>query len=169
MDALCSLPGVGRKTANVVRSVAFGEPGLPVDTHVTRLSHRLDLSRGKDPVAIERSLCRSLDPERWGAFSVRLILHGRRDVHGAAPELRGVRARGPLPAARCRSSSLSDASSVSRRDRRAEPSQRRCSRSVEASPRSTATSSRRSSRRRRVLGSLDERGHAGEQRRRARR
>ncbi len=77
LDALCTLPGVGRKTANVVRSVAFDEPGLPVDTHVTRLSHRLDLSRGKDPVAIERSLCRSLPKERWGAFSVRLILHGR--------------------------------------------------------------------------------------------
>lgn len=77
MAELCSLPGVGRKTANVVRSVAFDEPGLPVDTHVTRLSHRLDLSRGKDPVAIERSLCRSLPPDRWGAFSTRLILHGR--------------------------------------------------------------------------------------------
>ena len=86
MDALCSLPGVGRKTANVVRSVAFGEPGLPVDTHVTRLSHRLDLSRGKDPVAIERSLCRSLDPERWGAFSVRLILHGRSRCTARRPD-----------------------------------------------------------------------------------
>jgi endonuclease III len=77
LEDLTTLPGVGRKTANVVRSVAFEEPGLPVDTHVTRLSHRLDLSRGRDPVAIERSLCRALAPERWGAFSVRLILHGR--------------------------------------------------------------------------------------------
>ena len=77
LDALCSLPGVGRKTANVVRSVAFDEPGLPVDTHVMRLSHRLDLSRGRDPVAVERSLCRALAPERWGGFSVRMILHGR--------------------------------------------------------------------------------------------
>jgi endonuclease III len=85
MDALCTLPGVGRKTANVVRSVAFGEPGLPVDTHVIRLSHRLDLSRGKDPVAIERSLCRSLPPERWGAFSIRLILHGRRTCTARRP------------------------------------------------------------------------------------
>jgi len=76
-EELCTLPGVGRKTANVVRSVAFDEPGLPVDTHVTRLSHRLDLSRGRDPVAIERSLCRALAPERWGAFSIRLILLGR--------------------------------------------------------------------------------------------
>ena len=77
LASLCSLPGVGRKTANVVRSVAFAEPGLPVDTHVMRLSHRLDLTRGKDPVAVERSLTRNLAPERWGAFSVRLILHGR--------------------------------------------------------------------------------------------
>jgi endonuclease III len=85
LDALCTLPGVGRKTANVVRSVAFGEPGLPVDTHVARLSHRLDLSRGKDPVAIERSLSRSLAPERWGAFSVRLILHGRETCTARRP------------------------------------------------------------------------------------
>lgn len=89
MDSLCSLPGVGRKTANVVRSVAFDEPGLPVDTHVTRLSHRLDLSRGKDPVAIERSLGRSLPPERWGAFSVRLILHGRRTCTARRPGCEG--------------------------------------------------------------------------------
>jgi endonuclease III len=85
LDALCTLPGVGRKTANVVRSVAFGEPGLPVDTHVTRLSHRLDLSRGKEPVAIERSLCRSLPPDRWGAFSARLILHGRETCTARRP------------------------------------------------------------------------------------
>jgi endonuclease III len=85
MEALCSLPGVGRKTANVVRSVAFDEPGLPVDTHVARLSRRLDLSRGKDPVAIERSLCRSLDPQRWGAFSIRLILHGRETCMARRP------------------------------------------------------------------------------------
>jgi endonuclease-3 len=85
MEDLCSLPGVGRKTANVVRSVAFDEPGLPVDTHVTRLSHRLDLSRGRDPVTIERSLCRALPAERWGAFSVRLILHGRRTCGARRP------------------------------------------------------------------------------------
>jgi len=85
MEELRSLPGVGRKTANVVRSVAFGEPGLPVDTHVTRLSHRLDLSRGADPVSIERSLCRWLDRARWGAFSIRLILHGRETCRARRP------------------------------------------------------------------------------------
>ena len=83
--ALCSLPGVGRKTANVVRSVAFDQPGLPVDTHVARLSHRLDLSRGKDPEAIERSLCRALPEERWGVFSIRLILHGRETCASRRP------------------------------------------------------------------------------------
>ena len=66
MEELTTLPGVGRKTANVVRSVAFEEPGLPVDTHVTRLSHRLDLTRGRDPVAIERALCRHLAPRGGG-------------------------------------------------------------------------------------------------------
>jgi endonuclease III len=86
LEALRTLPGVGRKTANVVRSVAFDLPGLPVDTHVTRLSHRLDLSRGGDPEAIERSLCRSLAPPRWGAFSIRLILHGRATCTARRPK-----------------------------------------------------------------------------------
>ncbi len=85
MADLTSLPGVGRKTANVVRSVAFGKPGLPVDTHVARLSARLDLSRGKDPVAIERALCKALDPPRWGAFSIRMILHGRDTCRARTP------------------------------------------------------------------------------------
>jgi endonuclease-3 len=89
LEDLCTLPGVGRKTANVVRSVAFGEPGLPVDTHVARLSHRLDLSRGRDPVAIERALGRALAPERWGGFSVRLILHGRRTCTARRPACHG--------------------------------------------------------------------------------
>ncbi|MGA2528275.1 MAG: endonuclease III [Acidimicrobiales bacterium] len=70
IEELTALPGVGRKTANVVLSVAFGLPGLPVDTHVTRLS--------KDPVKIEEDLCGLFPPEDWGAISLRLILHGRR-------------------------------------------------------------------------------------------
>jgi endonuclease-3 len=74
---LQSLPGVGRKTANVVRSVAFGLPGLPVDTHVLRLSRRLGLTRATEPVGVERALSRSLPSPEWGAFSVRMILHGR--------------------------------------------------------------------------------------------
>jgi endonuclease-3 len=78
MEDLVTLPGVGRKTANVVRSVAFGLPGLPVDTHVGRVSRRLGLTATADPVKAEHELCELLPPEEWGAFSLRLILHGRR-------------------------------------------------------------------------------------------
>jgi endonuclease-3 len=75
---LTSLPGVGRKTANVVRSVAFGLPGLPVDTHVSRLSRRLGLTTETDPVKIERALNPMVPARERGDFSLRLILHGRR-------------------------------------------------------------------------------------------
>lgn len=77
LEDLVSLPGVGRKTANVVRSVAFGLPGLPVDTHVGRLSRRLKLTNETDPVKAERELNRLVDPQEWGDFSLRLIQHGR--------------------------------------------------------------------------------------------
>ncbi|MGH9043869.1 MAG: endonuclease III [Acidimicrobiales bacterium] len=77
MEELVGLPGVGRKTANVVRSVAFGLPGLPVDTHVGRLARRLGLARSDDPVAVERELCALVDEAELGALSLRLILHGR--------------------------------------------------------------------------------------------
>ncbi len=85
LEDLCTLPCVGRKTANVVRSVAFGLPGLPVDTHVTRLSHRLDLTRAEDATGIEHALCKVLAPQRWGGFSLRLILHGRETCVARAP------------------------------------------------------------------------------------
>jgi endonuclease-3 len=78
MAELVTVPGVGRKTANVLRSVGFGEPGLPVDTHVTRLSQLLGLTTQTDPVKIETELCAMLPPAVWGAFSLQLILHGRR-------------------------------------------------------------------------------------------
>src|SRR3954468_1477631 len=78
MDDLVTLPGVGRKTANVVRSVAMGEPGLPVDTHVIRLSNRLGLTKESDPVKIEHDLMPMLPKADWGLLSERLILHGRR-------------------------------------------------------------------------------------------
>ncbi|MBR4664336.1 MAG: endonuclease III [Lentisphaeria bacterium] len=77
MEDLTSLPGVGRKTANVVLADSFGVPGLPVDTHVTRLSNLLGLTRSSDPVKIESELCSGLKPERWGEFSHLLIVHGR--------------------------------------------------------------------------------------------
>ncbi|HEY8215656.1 MAG TPA: endonuclease III [Acidimicrobiia bacterium] len=77
LDDLVTLPGVGRKTGNVIRSVAFGLPGLPVDTHVGRLSRRLRLTTEDDPVKVEHDLNAMVDPEDRGALSLRLILHGR--------------------------------------------------------------------------------------------
>jgi endonuclease III len=78
LDDLVTLPGVGRKTGNVVRSVAFHLPGLPVDTHVLRLSKRLGLSELQDPVKLELTLNSFLPPDARGDFSLRMILHGRR-------------------------------------------------------------------------------------------
>jgi len=78
MADLTSLPGVGRKTANVVRSVALDLPGLPVDTHVGRLARRLALTTETDPVKVERELNPMVPAAERGRFSLRLILHGRR-------------------------------------------------------------------------------------------
>jgi endonuclease-3 len=78
MSDLTTIPGVGRKTANVVRSVAMDLPGLPVDTHVTRLSHRLGLTTETDAVKIEYALNPMIPAKRRGTFSLLLILHGRR-------------------------------------------------------------------------------------------
>ena len=77
MDDLVTLPGVGRKTANVIRSVAMSEPGLPVDTHVGRLSKRLGLTDEDDAVKAEHALGALLPASEWGTFSLRMILHGR--------------------------------------------------------------------------------------------
>jgi endonuclease III len=84
-EELVTLPGVGRKTANVVRSVAFGLPGLPVDTHVGRLALRLGLTTQTDPVKVERELNGLIPAAERGAFSLRLILHGRRTCTARAP------------------------------------------------------------------------------------
>ena len=78
MRDLVRLPGVGRKTANVIRSVALGLPGLPVDTHVTRLSNLLGLTSETDPVKIELVLNPMIPAAERGDFSLRMILHGRR-------------------------------------------------------------------------------------------
>jgi len=78
MADLTTLAGVGRKTANVVRSVAFGLPGLPVDTHVLRLSKRLGLTTEEDPTKVELELNPTVPAAARGSFSLRLILHGRR-------------------------------------------------------------------------------------------
>jgi len=86
LEDLVTLPGVGRKTANVVRSVAFRLPGLPVDTHVGRLSRRLGLTEHDDPVKVELELNSYLPAAERGDFSLRMILHGRRICFAKRPE-----------------------------------------------------------------------------------
>ena len=86
LDDLVRLPGVGRKTGNVVRSVAFDLPGLPVDTHVGRLSRRLKLTTEDDPVKVETDLNALVPPEERGRFSLRLILHGRQVCSARKPD-----------------------------------------------------------------------------------
>ena len=85
IEDLVTLPGVGRKTANVVRSVAFDLPGLPVDTHVLRLSRRLGLTDETDPVKVEHVLNAMLPAAERGTFSLRLILHGRSTCRARTP------------------------------------------------------------------------------------
>jgi endonuclease-3 len=80
-----TVPGVGRKTANVVRSVAQDLPGLPVDTHVLRLSRRLGLTTETDPVKVELDLNPMVPAGERGAFSLRMILHGRRVCVARSP------------------------------------------------------------------------------------
>jgi endonuclease-3 len=77
LDDLVKLPGIGRKTANVVLGNAFGTPGIVVDTHCGRVSQRLGLTMAKDPVKIEFDLMALVPQERWTKFSLQLIWHGR--------------------------------------------------------------------------------------------
>ena len=86
MEDLVTIPGVGRKTANVVRSVDLGLPGLPVDTHVGRISRLLGLTTETDPVKVEHELGAMLPRAEWGLFSLRLILHGRRVCVARRPD-----------------------------------------------------------------------------------
>jgi endonuclease-3 len=85
MEDLVTLPGVGRKTANVVRSVALDLPGFPVDTHVGRLVRRLAITEEKDPVKVEGIVDAMVPPPERGLFSLRLILHGRRVCFARSP------------------------------------------------------------------------------------
>ena len=78
MDKLTALPGVGRKTANVVLGHALGIPGLPVDRHVLRVSNRIGIAEGDDPVLVEQQLCGKLPSAMWTLASDVQILHGRR-------------------------------------------------------------------------------------------
>jgi endonuclease-3 len=85
IEDLVTIPGVGRKTANVMLGHVFGQPGLVVDTHVRRLARRLGLTEHTDPDKIEVDLQKLLPPAQWTPFSMRLILHGRRVCHARGP------------------------------------------------------------------------------------
>ncbi len=78
MESLVALPGVGRKTANVVLGHALGVPGLPVDRHVLRVAKRIGIAASEDPEVVERQICAALPPKDWTRASDTLILHGRR-------------------------------------------------------------------------------------------
>ena len=85
MEDMVRIPGIGRKTANVILGAGFDEPGFAVDTHVTRLTNRLGLVATRDPVKIEFQVTSMVPKEEWTALSLRLILHGRRVCDARRP------------------------------------------------------------------------------------
>ncbi len=85
MDALVALPGVGRKTANLVRAYAFGKPGIICDTHVMRVSARLGLASEKDPDRVEEELSALVQKREWTRFSTVIMWHGRRVCSAKKP------------------------------------------------------------------------------------
>lgn len=103
MDALTSLPGVGRKTANVLLGHAFGKPAVVVDTHVKRVANRLALTKSDEPDRIEEDLQRLIPESQWTPFSQRLLLHGRYVCLARTPKCRACvvyddcRWKGKLP------------------------------------------------------------------------
>ncbi|HEX5332517.1 MAG TPA: endonuclease III [Cellulomonas sp.] len=107
LEDLVTLPGVGRKTANVVLGNAFGIPGITVDTHVGRLARRLGWTTEEDPVKVEQDLMVLLERAEWTMASHRLIFHGRRTCHARTP------ACGACPiAADCPSNGIGEADPV---------------------------------------------------------
>jgi endonuclease III len=99
MEQLVTLPGVGRKTANVVLGNAFGIPAIACDTHVIRLSRRLQLSANSDPVKLEFDLAEIIPKKSWTLFSHLLILHGRNICKARKPDCRNCRIAKFCPAA----------------------------------------------------------------------
>jgi endonuclease-3 len=85
MDALTTLPGVGRKTANVLLGSYFGKPAVVVDTHVKRVANRLDLTSSQDPTKIEEDLQSLMPPSQWTMGTQRLLLHGRHVCQARMP------------------------------------------------------------------------------------
>lgn len=86
LDELVKLPGVGRKTANVILGAAFNTPGMVVDTHVARIAGRLDFTKSKDPVKIEFDLMEIIPKNEWSDFSLRLVYFGREFCKARKPE-----------------------------------------------------------------------------------
>ncbi|HIJ60953.1 MAG TPA: endonuclease III [Nitrospirae bacterium] len=85
MEELTSLSGIGRKTANVILGSGFGKPAIAVDTHVIRVANRLGLVNTEDPVKIELELMEIIPKEKWTAFSLSTILHGRETCKSRKP------------------------------------------------------------------------------------
>ncbi len=93
LEALTALPGVGRKTANVVLGTCFGVPGVIVDTHAGRLARRMGLTRAEDPAEVERDLMKILPKSEWTDFSHRLVYHGRAVCGARMPKCLSCAAR----------------------------------------------------------------------------
>jgi endonuclease-3 len=89
LEELVTLPGIGRKTANVILGAAFNTPGIVVDTHVSRIAQRLGLTRHSDAVKIEFDLMEQVPREKWTIFSHQLIQHGRRICTARTPKCSG--------------------------------------------------------------------------------
>lgn len=89
LEILVALPGIGRKTANVVLGDAFGVPGITVDTHVGRLSRRIGLTTHTDPVKVEHDLMKLIPKKEWTSFSHRMIFHGRQVCFARKPNCEG--------------------------------------------------------------------------------
>ena len=99
MEGLTSLPGVGRKTANVVLGNAFGKPAIACDTHVIRLSRRLGLSANSDAVKLEFDLAEIVPRRNWTQFSHLLIFHGRNVCNARRPDCEDCRISEYCPSA----------------------------------------------------------------------
>ena len=97
LDDLVKLPGVGRKTANVVLGNAFGVPGITVDTHVGRLSRRFGWTQDDDPVKVEMDIAQLFERRDWTMLSHRLIFHGRRTCHSRRPACGACPVAGQCP------------------------------------------------------------------------
>lgn len=97
MEELVPLPGIGRKTANVILGNAFGVPGIPVDTHVGRLSRRMGLTVHHDPVKVEADLMKLVPKDDWTMFGHRMIFHGRQVCQARKPKCEGCAVKDLCP------------------------------------------------------------------------